>query len=109
MNSRPGMQAVTYIHSRFPQLSKDRDLASSKDLEIAFDAALTHVQRSLATGMKARHGDPARPQLEKLERDLNIQRERARALGLLDREWFQETVRWTTEWVPDTEITSSQR
>jgi hypothetical protein len=23
----------------------------------------------------------------------------------VDRDWFQQTVRWVTEWVPDTEIT----
>jgi hypothetical protein len=25
--------------------------------------------------------------------------------GSVDREWFQRTVRWVVEWVPDTELT----
>jgi hypothetical protein len=63
-----------------------------------------HVERSLATGMKTTDGDSARPQLEKLERELKVQREEARERGAVDLDWFQTTVRWTTEWVPDTEI-----
>jgi hypothetical protein len=74
-------------------------------MEVAFDAALTHVERSLAGGLKTMSGESARPQLEKLERELKIQRDRALERGAVDREWFQQTVRWVTEWVPDTEIT----
>jgi hypothetical protein len=77
----------------------------TQDMEVAFDAALRHVERSLATGLKTMNGDSARPQLEKLERELRIQRDRALKRGAVDREWFQQTVRWVTEWVPDTEIT----
>jgi hypothetical protein len=80
-------------------------LAKNQDLEVAFEAALMHVERSLATGMKTMDGDSARPQLEKLERELRLQHDRARNRGTVDRDWFQQTVRWVTEWVPDTEIT----
>jgi hypothetical protein len=79
-------------------------LLSTYNLEKAFDAALMHVERSLATGMKTTRGDSARPQLEKLERELKVQREEARERGAVDLDWFQTTIRWTTEWVPDTEI-----
>lgn len=72
---------------------------------MAFEAALTHVERSLAGGMKTMNGDSARPQLERLERELRVQRDQARNRGAIDRDWFQLTVRWVTEWVPDTEIT----
>jgi hypothetical protein len=80
-------------------------LAKNQDLEVAFESALSHVERSLATGMKTMDGDSARPQLEKLEQELRVQRDQARARGAVDRDWFQQTVRWVMEWVPDTEIT----
>jgi hypothetical protein len=80
-------------------------LPKTRELEVAFDAALTHVERSLSAGLKTIAGDSARPQLEKLERELRLQRDEARNAGIVDRDWFQQTVRWVTEWVPDTEIT----
>jgi hypothetical protein len=80
-------------------------LAKAQELEVAFGAALTHVERSLANGMKTMNGNSARPQLEKLQRELRLQRDQARNSGTVDRDWFQQTVRWVTEWVPDTEIT----
>jgi hypothetical protein len=80
-------------------------LAKNEELEGAFEAALMHVERSLVTGMKTMDGDSARPQLEKLEQELRVQRDQARTRGAVDRDWFQQTVRWVTEWVPDTEIT----
>jgi hypothetical protein len=80
-------------------------LPKTQELEVAFDAALTHVEHSLSAGLKTIDGDSARPQLEKLERELTLQRDQARNRGTVDREWFQQTVRWVTEWVPDTEIT----
>ena len=47
-------------------------MAKGQELEVAFEAALTHVERPLAGGMKTMNGDSARPQLEKLERDTEI-------------------------------------
>jgi hypothetical protein len=79
-------------------------LARNPELEVAYEAALRHVERSLATGMKTVDGDSARLQLEKLEEDLKVQRDQTRARGTVDHDWFQQTVRWVTEWVPDTEI-----
>jgi hypothetical protein len=80
-------------------------LAKTRELELAFDAALTHVERSLVTGLNTMKGKSARPQLEKLQRELRVQRDEALKRGSVDRDWFQQTVRWVTEWVPDTEIT----
>jgi hypothetical protein len=80
-------------------------LSTTKELEVTFNAALTHVERSLAAGLKTIDGDSARPQLEKLERELRVQRDEALKRGSVDRDWFQQTVRWVTEWVPETEIT----
>ncbi len=55
--------------------------------------------------MNTASGEPAMSQLEKLEQDLQIQRTRAIETGLVDREWFQKTVRWVVEWLPETELT----
>jgi hypothetical protein len=39
------------------------------------------------------------------EEKLGQDRDEALKRGSVDRDWFQQTVRWVTEWVPDTEIT----
>jgi len=80
-------------------------LAKALSLEIAFDEALTHVERSLTSGMETSEGGSARPQLEKLKRELKVQRTKALERGAVDREWFQNTVRWIVDWVPDTDLT----
>lgn len=80
-------------------------MAKPTDLESAFDKALTQVQRSIASGMEASDGSSAVPHLEKLERELRAQRASSLERGSLDREWFQRTVRWVVEWVPDDELT----
>jgi hypothetical protein len=99
------MQVVTCLHGRFHQVTTEGSLAKAQDLEVAFDAALTHVERSLATGLKTINGRSARPELEALDRELRIQRDQALERGAVDRKWFQQTVRSVAEWVPDTEIT----
>ena len=75
------------------------------DLESAFDTALRHVQRSISSGMKTSGGSSARPQLETLETKLRRERAKALELGIVDHEWFQKTVRWVVEWVPETDLT----
>lgn len=80
-------------------------MAKPADLQSAFDKALTQVRRSIASGMKAADGNSALPQLEKLEQELSAQRANVVERGSLDREWFQKTVRWVVEWVPDDELT----
>jgi hypothetical protein len=80
-------------------------LAKPTELEVAFDAALTLVQRSVASGAKTSDGSSALPQLEKLERELRAQRASALERGNVDRDWFRKTVRWVVEWVPDDELT----
>lgn len=55
--------------------------------------------------MKTFDGSSARPQLEKLERELRAQRANSLEDGSVDREWVQKTVRWIVEWVPETDIT----
>lgn len=71
----------------------------------AFDAAITQVGKCVRAGMKAVGGESAEPYLQKLEGELKAERERALQRGTVDREWFQNTVRWLVEWVPETELT----
>jgi hypothetical protein len=80
-------------------------LSTTQELEVAFNAALTHVEHSIAADLKTMDGESARPHLEKLKRELTVQRDEAVKRGSVDRAWFQRTVRWVTEWIPDTEIT----
>jgi hypothetical protein len=75
------------------------------DLAKAFDAAITQVGKRVRAGMKAVGGESAEPYLHKLEEELKAERERAMQRGAVDREWFQKTVRWLVEWVPETELT----
>ena len=99
------MQVVTYLHNRFHKPVQEDHLAKPADLESAFDKALTQVQRLIASGMEASDESSALPHLEKLEQELRAQRASSLERGSLDREWFQRTVRWVVEWVPDDELT----
>lgn len=80
-------------------------MAKVTALESAIDKALTQVRRAIAVGMEASDGSSARLRLEKLERELTAQRAYASERGSIDREWFQKTIRWVVEWVPDEELT----
>jgi hypothetical protein len=55
--------------------------------------------------MTAIDGEAAGPYLRKLEEELKVERARALERGAVDREWFQKTLRWLVEWVPETELT----
>jgi len=80
-------------------------LATTVELESAFDAAITQSRKCIRAGMKAIGGEPAGPLLEKLEEELKLERGRSLERGAVDREWFQRTVRDLVEWVPETELT----
>jgi hypothetical protein len=71
----------------------------------AFDAAIAQVRKCANTGMKTVGGQAAKPYLEQLEEELKAERARALERRKVDREWFQKTVRWLVEWVPETELT----
>lgn len=73
-------------------------------LQLAFDLALARIERLLANDMKTVRGLSARPQLEKLEKELKHERAAALERQTVDREWLQKTVRWVAEWVPDKEL-----
>jgi len=99
------MQVVTYLHNRFQKHIREDRLAKPPALESAFDTALSHVQRSISSGMKTSGGSSARPQLETLETELRQERAKALKVGTVDREWLQKTVRWVVEWVPEKDVT----
>lgn len=99
------MQVVTYLHTRFHRLVSGVRLAKLPDLESAVDKALTQVRRAIASGMETSDGSSARPQLEKLERELTAQRAFAAEHGSVDREWLQSTIRSVIEWIPDDDLT----
>jgi hypothetical protein len=73
-------------------------------LQLAFDLALARVERLLANDIKTVKGVSARPQLEKLEKELKHERTLALQRETVDRVWLQRTVRWVVEWVPDKEL-----
>lgn len=55
--------------------------------------------------MKCLDDSSAAANLQKLEDELVAERDRAVSRGVVDMEWFQKTVRWLIEWVPETELT----
>ncbi len=70
-------------------MTPDEDAGPAQaNLESALDAALSQVQRSIVANMKTIHGVSARPDLEKLEHDLKVQREQALKHGRIDRDWL---------------------
>lgn len=74
-------------------------------LDAAFTAAIDTVKNCRAAGMTCVDGGPADANLDKLEHELAEERNRALRRGSVDRDWFQKTVRWLVEWVPETELT----
>jgi len=80
-------------------------VAKGADLESAFDAAIAQTQKCIETGMMTARGEEARSLLEKLEQELERQRERAVDFGTIDHDWFRQTIRSLVEWLPETELT----
>ncbi|HEX8899284.1 MAG TPA: hypothetical protein VF751_11350, partial [Chthoniobacterales bacterium] len=58
-----------------------------------------------STGMICVDGSSAAENLDQLERELVAERERALRRGRVDKEWFQRTIRWLVQWVPEAELT----
>ena len=80
-------------------------MATTAELESAFDAAITQARKCIKAGMIAVGGEAAGPYLRELEEELKLERARALERGAVDREWFKKTLRWLVEWVPETELT----
>jgi len=75
------------------------------ELELAFDAAIAQTRKYLDAGLAAANGESARPRLEKLDIDLQQQRDRAVETGAIDQQWLQTTVREIVNWLPESELT----
>ena len=78
---------------------------ANAELRNAFDAAIKATTKCRAAGMKCLDDSSAAANLQKLEDELAAERDRAVSRGSVDQEWFQKTVRWLVEWVPETELT----
>jgi hypothetical protein len=79
-------------------------VARTSEMESAFDAAIGQARQCVQAGMVAVGGEAAAPYLQKLEQELKLERARSVERGAVDKEWFQKTVRWLVEWVPETEL-----
>lgn len=79
-------------------------MGGNSDLVDAFEAALAATRRERSIGMTCADGSSATANLDRLERELIEAKERALRKGAVDKEWFQQTVRWLVEWVPETEL-----
>jgi hypothetical protein len=74
------------------------------ELEEAFDVAVAATRNCRAAGMVCVDGSSAMANLDRLEGELVDEKMRVLAGGSVDKEWFQQTVRWLVEWVPETEL-----
>jgi hypothetical protein len=80
-------------------------LTDTNDLESAFDSTLSEVRKALARGMLTASGQSAQSKLETLESELRAERARATEKGVVDRGWFQGTMKWLVGWLPESELT----
>lgn len=71
----------------------------------AFAAALEATRHARAANMTCIDGRSADANLAQLERELLAEQERSSSRETVDSEWFQKTVRWLVEWVPETDLT----
>ena len=74
-------------------------------LSEAFDKAIDEVKNCKAAGMTCVDGSSAADNLDRLEAELTAERTRALKSGSVDKEWFQRTLRWLVDWVPETDLT----
>ena len=75
------------------------------ELDEAFQKAIETARNCRAAGMNCVDGSSASANLDRLETELIDERGRAFERGSVDKDWFQKTVRWLVEWVPETELT----
>lgn len=71
----------------------------------AFDKAIDEVIKCKTAGMTCVDGSSAAENLDRLEAELIAQRAQALERGAVDKHWFQATIRWLVEWVPETDLT----
>lgn len=75
------------------------------ELEAAFDAAIVQTRKCMTAGMTTSGGQDAGSLLEKLQQELEHERQRVLEAGNIDRVWIQRTIRWLVEWVPESDLT----
>ena len=80
-------------------------MPTSREIDDAFERAVTKVDVAAAAGMLTLSGASAAPSLARLRADLLAQRDLARAAGHVDAEWIRRVIRSVAEWTPDTDIT----
>ena len=80
-------------------------MTDTPNLDAAFQTAIEAVTACRAAGMTCVDGSSAAASLDRLQRELTEEREKSLERGYFDKEWFQKTVRWLVEWVPQTELT----
>ena len=79
-------------------------MPTNSALREAFDAALEVTRREKVAGMTCLDGSSAMDNLDQLERELLAEQLRAIERGVVDKDWFQATVRWLVGWVPETDL-----
>ena len=80
-------------------------MAGNFALGDAFDAAILATRRERSSGMTCADGSSATANLDQLEHELIEAKARSLQNGSVDKEWFQRTVRWLVDWVPESELT----
>jgi len=76
------------------------------DLDAAFERAIRAVDRAASKGMATMSGDSAAPQLAHLRAELETARLAALESGTPpDAGWLQQTIRWVTDWAPESDLT----
>jgi hypothetical protein len=75
------------------------------ELSNAFATAIAATRDELSKGMSCRDGSSAEANLQHLEQELRAEQARALVTGAVDKKWFQQTLRWLVDWVPESELT----
>lgn len=70
----------------------------------AFADALRKVERAIASEMRTRAGEPARPRLEQLREELLAARDGAASGTPVDGAWVGRTVREVAGWAPESDV-----
>ena len=79
-------------------------MADKSELHDAFEVAIAATRRERSAGMSCSDGSSADANLDHLEQELVAERDRALSRGTVDKEWFQKTIRWLVNWVPESEL-----
>jgi hypothetical protein len=80
-------------------------MTDKAQLAEAFDNAIDEVRHCRSAHMECVDGSSAAANLDRLEDELVAERANAVERGSVDKQWFQTTLRWLVDWVPETELT----